>query len=53
MDNKQGFQKMKKFLVENGVASRLVLVLKTYAVMSLVQDTETGKTFRVMNFNLR
>ncbi len=44
---------MKKFLVENGVASRLVLVLKTYAAMSLVQDTETGKTFRVMNFNLR
>ena len=44
---------MKKFLVENGAVSRLVLVLKTYAAVSLVQDTETGETFRVMNFNLR
>lgn len=44
---------MKKFLVENGVATKLVLVLATYAACSLVQDSETGKTFRVMNFNLR
>lgn len=44
---------MKKFLVENGVATKLVLVLKTFAACSLVQDCNTGETFRVMNFNLR